>query len=71
MGMAESFFTGQNYFVAYMVYVPVPQKLIFFPKNPSLKMALFVNVGVAQSIFTRQIYFHWPKKGYVCQCGSG
>ena len=36
------FFTGQFYFVKYMMYVPGPQKL---RKNHSLKNSLFVNVG--------------------------
>ena len=51
--------TGRTYLVKYMMYVPVPQKLIFFQKIP-LKKSLFVNVGVAESIFTGQIYFQWP-----------
>ena len=41
---AKSFFTGRIYFVKYMMYVPVPQKLIF-QKIPRSKKALFVNVG--------------------------
>ena len=41
------------------MYVPVPQKLISFRKIPRSKNALFVNVRVAKSIFTGQIYFHW------------
>ena len=38
----------------------MPQNLLFFSKNPSLKKVFFVNVGLAQSIFTGQLCFHWP-----------
>ena len=55
-------FHWSNLFSKYMVYVPVPRKLIFFPEKFLWKKALFVNVGVAESIFTDQIYFLWPKK---------
>ena len=52
--LAKSTFIGQihfhwcceiifHYFVKYMMYVPVPQKLIF-TKNLLFKKALFVNV---------------------------
>ena len=44
-------------------------KTDFFPKNPSLKKALFFNVGVAESFFTDQIYFHWPKKASFVNVG--
>ena len=37
--------------IKYMMYVPVPQKLIFFRKIPR---------SVSESLFTGQIYFHWP-----------
>ena len=68
--LVSSIFIGQIYFHwsnlycgIYMVYVPVPQKFsFFFWKIPRSKKALFVNVGMAESIFTGQIYFHWPKK---------
>ena len=43
-----------------MMYVPLPQKLNFFQKVPRSKKALFVNMGLDKSIFTGQIYFHWP-----------
>ena len=62
--------TGRTYLVKYMVYVPVPQKLIFFPKNPSLKKRFDCQCGkgrisfqgsnlfsLAKSIFTGRIYF--------------
>ena len=39
------------------MYVPVPQKLSFLRKIPRSKKALFVNVGLIESIFTGQIYF--------------
>ena len=38
---------------------PSATKTDFFPKNPSLKNAVFFNVGVAGSIFTGQICFRW------------
>ena len=48
-----------------MVYVPVPQNLIFFPKNPSekrlcLSMWEWPNLfSLVKSIFIGQIFFHW------------
>ena len=52
--LAKSIFTGRTYSVKYMMYVPVPRKLIFFSKKSLWKKALFVSVGVAESIFTDQ-----------------
>ena len=40
----KSIFTGQIYFVKYLRYVPVPQKLIF-SKNPSLKKGSVCQCG--------------------------
>ena len=34
-------------------------KIFFFRKIPRRKKALFVKVGLAESIVTGQIYFHW------------
>ena len=65
----KSIFTDRIYFVAYMVHVPVPQNLIFSRKIPRSKKALFVNVGVAESIFTGQIHFLWPKKALFVNVG--
>ena len=41
---------------------PSATKIDLFLKKSHWKKALFVNVGVAESIFTDQIYFLWPKK---------
>ena len=68
--LPKSIFTGQVYFVAYLVYVPVPQKLTFFQKTPRSKKVFLVNVGVAESIFTGLNYFHWPKKDLFVNVGG-
>ena len=63
--LATSIFISRTYLVKFMVYVPVPQKLIFFPKNPSekrlcLSMWEWPNLfSLVKSIFIGQIYFHW------------
>ena len=72
VGLAESNFTGQIYFhwpnlfslVEYISWhiccTSQRHKNFFFPKNPSLKKALYVNVGLTESIFIGQICFYWP-----------
>ena len=57
--------TGRSYLVKYLMYVPVPQKVIFFPNNPSEKRLCFSMCewpnlfSLVKSIFIDHIYFHW------------
>ena len=57
--------TGRTYLVKFMMYVLVPQKLFFFPKNPSekglcLSMWECPNLfSLVKSIFIGHIFFHW------------
>ena len=53
--LPTSIFTGRTYLVKYMVYDPVPQKLIFVPKNFSEK-------GFVCQCGSGRFYFLWPKK---------
>ena len=82
VGVAESIFTGQIYFhwpnlislvesISWHIWCTSQchKNWFFFRKILLRKKALFANVGVAESFFTDQIYFHWPKKALFVHMG--
>ena len=69
--LARSIFNGRIHFVAYMVYLPVPHKLIFFRKIPLSKKGFVCQCGSGRIYFNWSNLFSMDKKGFGCQCGSG